>query len=67
MFRPKVYFVTGPLRIFGYYLDLVKDTIFVTQLIAVAYGSSIGNSTAYDTDEFMLGVIIIQYLLVGVL
>ena len=40
IFRPKVYFVTGPFIIFSYYLDLIKDTILVTQLMAIAGGTS---------------------------
>ena len=40
IFRPKVYFVTGPFIIFSYCLDLIKDTILVTQLMAIAGGTS---------------------------
>ena len=40
IFRPKVYFVTGPFMIFSYYLDLIKDTVLVSQLIAIAGGTS---------------------------
>ena len=61
IFRPKVYFVIGPFMIFSYYLDLIKDTVLVSQLIAIAGGtSSLDNPN--DTSildypaDFMSGV-----------
>ena len=37
-FRPNVYFCVGPMKIFGYYLDMIKDVILVSQMIIIIGG-----------------------------
>ena len=38
-FRPKVYFLFGPMKILGYYLDMIKDMILIYQMIILIGGT----------------------------
>ena len=37
-FRPVVYFCIGPMKIFAYYLDMIKDIILVSQMVILIGG-----------------------------
>ena len=52
-YRPLVYFFIGPVRIFTYYLDMMKDTVLLIQLVAVVGGM---DSILKDPSDFMSAV-----------
>ena len=53
-----VYFFIGPVRIFTYYLDMMKDTVLLIQLVAVVGGM---DSILKDPSDFMSAVSFLFY------